>query len=194
MTAWRSFTAAAALVVLAAMPGLAADTDSSTSARPPGWGMMGGAGYGPMMGYGCGGGFAYGRGSFGMGPWMMSAMWGFGDEDAAVGFIDGRLAFVKAELKVTDRQMPEWNAFATTMRANAKAINEQLKPLRAGRWAAKPLPERLEEQAKVMAARVDAFNRTSEAVKPLYAVLDDAQKKIADVILLGPMGGFSGPF
>ncbi len=192
MSALRTLAVAAALLTAVALPGLAAEPDNSGAGARPGWGygMMGG--YGAM--WGPGGGFFYGRGNFGMGPWMMGGMWGFTDEDAAVNFVDGRLAFLKAELKITERQMPEWTTFAEAMRANAKAINERVRTLRGGNWATKPLPERLAEQEKVLTARLEAFRHTSAAVKPLYAVLDDAQKKIADVILLGPMGGFHGQF
>ena len=56
----------------------------------PGGTMGGGAG-GPMMGM-------MGRGG------MMSMM--MGDH------IEGRIAFLKAELKITDVQMLQWNAFA----------------------------------------------------------------------------------
>jgi exonuclease VII small subunit len=54
------------------------------------------------------------------------------------------------------------------------------------------LPERLDQQEKVLTARLEAFKRASVAVKPLYAALDDSQKRVADLILLGPMGG-GGP-
>ena len=35
--------------------------------------------------------------------------------------VEGRIAFLKAELKITDAQAPQWNAFADTLRSNAKA-------------------------------------------------------------------------
>lgn len=203
MTGWRMLTAAVLLLLMGAAS-FAADTDNASPAPGPGWGygMMGGYGYGSMMGYGRGtGGIGYGHGYgfYGMGPWMMGGMWGAwgDDEDSAVEFVDGRLAFLKAELKIADRQMPEWNAFAAAVRANAKTINAHVRPFYAGNWAAKPLPERLDDQEKVLAARLEAFKRTGAAVKPLYAALDDPQKKVADVILLGPMGpmgGFHGGF
>lgn len=198
MTGWRTLAAATALLIAAGSASFAADTNNAAPAPGPGsgwgYGMMGG--YGPMMGYGRGaGGYGYGGGYFGMGPWMMGGMWGYGDEDTAVAFVDGRLAFLKAELKITDKQMPEWNAFAETVRTNAKDINARVRPLFASDWAAKPLPARLGEQEKLLAARLEAFKRMSASVTPLYASLDEAQKKTADVILLGPMGGFHrGPF
>jgi hypothetical protein len=33
--------------------------------------------------------------------------------------VEGRIAFLKAELKITDAQAPQWNAFAETLRSNA---------------------------------------------------------------------------
>lgn len=202
MTGWRTLTAAAALLVAAGSASLAADTTTVSpgpgSGSGWGYGMMGGYGNGPMMGYGRGaGGAGYGRGLGGMGPWMMGGMWGASgyDEDSAVEFVDGRLAFIKAELKITNNQTAEWNAFADAVRANAKTINARIRPFYSSDWATKPLPQRLDDQEKVLEARLEAFKRTSAAVKPLYVSLDDAQKKVADVILLGPMGGgFHGGF
>jgi len=208
MIGWRSLTAAAALLLLAGSASFAQNTNSAAPGPGGGpglgYGMMGGYGYGSMGGYGRGvGGNGYGPmigygGGYGMGPWMMGGMWGASgyDEDSAVDFVGGRLAFLKTELKITDQQMSEWNAFADAVRTNAKTINARVRPFYASGWAEKPLPERLNDQEKVLAARLEAFKRTSAAVKPLYAALDDGQKKIADVILLGPMGGggFRGGF
>ncbi len=36
--------------------------------------------------------------------------------------VEGRIAYMKAELKVTDAQLVPWNAFADTMRADASAM------------------------------------------------------------------------
>jgi hypothetical protein len=33
--------------------------------------------------------------------------------------VEGRLAFIKAELKITDAQQPQWNAFADAVRERA---------------------------------------------------------------------------
>src|SRR5215472_2927754 len=37
---------------------------------------------------------------------------------------DGALAFLKTELKITDAQTPQWNAFADAVRANAKRMKD----------------------------------------------------------------------
>ena len=39
---------------------------------------------------------------------------------AMAGHVEGRLAFLKTELKITDAQLPLWNAVADAVRANAK--------------------------------------------------------------------------
>jgi len=36
------------------------------------------------------------------------------------GHIEGRITFIKAEIKITDAQEPPWNAVADAMRATAK--------------------------------------------------------------------------
>ena len=38
--------------------------------------------------------------------------------------VEGRIAFLRAELKITDAQAPAWNGFAEALRANAKALGE----------------------------------------------------------------------
>ena len=38
--------------------------------------------------------------------------------------IEGRIAYMKAELAITDAQLPQWNAFADVMRANAKGMRD----------------------------------------------------------------------
>lgn len=34
--------------------------------------------------------------------------------------VEGRIAFLKAELKITDAQLPQWNTFADALRSNAR--------------------------------------------------------------------------
>jgi len=211
MSSLRNIGIACVLAACAALPTWATDELSSAPGGPPGSsgpppragrgpgpGMMGGygpgmpGGYGPGMmgGYGPGGmmgGYGPGaRGGYGPG------MFGFGDEAQMVEFVDGRLAFLKAELKITDRQMPQWNSFADAVRANARNLNARRMPFFMHDWAQKSLPERLDREEAALAARLDAFRSTSAALKPLYAVLDDAQKKAADELLMTPMGGGRG--
>src|SRR5437868_2827142 len=65
----------------------------------------------PRPGAGTPGGSMPGMGSM---P-MMAAM---------AGHVEGRLAFLKTELKITDAQLPLWNAVADAIRANVKSMGE----------------------------------------------------------------------
>src|SRR5262245_45184860 len=38
--------------------------------------------------------------------------------------VEGRLAFLKTELKITDAQAPQWNAYADALRANAQRMGD----------------------------------------------------------------------
>ena len=50
------------------------------------------------------------------------------------------------------------------------------------------LPDRLDQHEQLMAAQLDAVRAMNKALKPLYAALNDDQKKTADQLFWGPMG------
>ena len=122
-------------------------------------------------------------GPAGMMP-MMNMM-----SQAGADHIEGRLAFIKAELKITDAQTPQWTAFAEAVRRNAGSMAEMGKSMMGGgQGAPATLPERLAREDKLVAAHLAALKKTEEAVTQLYGVLTDDQKKVADTIVVGPMG------
>jgi LTXXQ motif family protein len=100
---------------------------------------------------------------------------------------DGRIAFLKTELRITDAQTPPWNAFADTLRANAKAHQTMHEQMAKGGMPSSWL-ERLAFQQKALSTRLDGLKALETAAKPLYAVLTDDQRKLADQLLSGPMG------
>ena len=110
--------------------------------------------------------------------------------------VEGRIAFLKTELKITDTQMPQWTAFADTLRANAKRMNEMRNSMMQGGTmrgggpgdASISATDRLDRVEKMMTAMTEAIKATKSTLKPLYAVLSDAQKKVADQLIQGPMG------
>src|SRR6516165_4798962 len=55
---------------------------------------------------------------------MMMGRDGMGMMGAMARHVEGRLAFLKTELKITDAQLPLWNALADAMRANAKSMGD----------------------------------------------------------------------
>src|SRR6516225_2685909 len=140
-------------------------------------GMMGGNMMGGMVGQGQ-------AGPAGMMP-MMNMMMGM---QSGAEHIEGRLAFIKAELKITDAQAQQWNAFAEAVRGNSGSMAEMRKSMMGGQGAPATLPERLAREDKLVTAHLAALKKTEEAVARLYGMLTDDQKKVADTIVVGPMG------
>ncbi|WP_371349393.1 Spy/CpxP family protein refolding chaperone [Ancylobacter sp. IITR112] len=111
----------------------------------------------------------------------------------APGRIEGRIAFLKTELKITDAQQPLWNAFTEALRVNARGMSGMMGDMQdmmmMGAQGPAALPQRLELHERMLAARLDALRRLKGALGPLYAAFDDAQKRTADQLLMpGPMG------
>jgi hypothetical protein len=166
------------MLVLAAGPGFAQQPKpdehhpggAPPSAAMPG-GPMGGAGGMPMMGM----------------MRMMMGQDGVGGMSMMAGHVEGRLAFLKTELKITDAQLPFWNGVADAIRANAKTMGGMAEGMMGGMQTG-TLPEKLAAREKIMTAHLDALRKFKVAVDPLYAALSDEQKKTADELLIGPMG------
>ena len=132
-------------------------------------GPMGGASEMPMMG-------------------MMRTIMGQDGMGMMSGHAEGRVAFLKAELKITDAQLPLWNAVADAIRANAKGMSEMMSGMMGRSQSTATLPEKLASREKMMTAHLEALRKFKAAVDPLYAALGDEQKKTADELLIGPMG------
>jgi hypothetical protein len=96
---------------------------------------------------------------------------------------EGRIAFLKTELKITDAQLPLWNTVADAIRANAKSGMGMMDNMGQG-----SLTERLTAREKALAAQAEGLRKFKSAVDPLYAALTDEQKKTADELLMSPMG------
>ena len=118
---------------------------------------------------------------------MMTGRDGMSMMGAMARHVEGRLAFLKTELKITDAQLPLWNAVADAMRANAKTMGDMAGGMMGGSQTA-TLPDKLAMREKMMTAHLEALRKLKAAVAPLYAALSDEQKKTADELLIGPMG------
>ena len=126
-------------------------------------------------------------GTGGMAMGMMMGQDGMGVMSMMAGHVEGRLAFLKTELKITDAQLSLWNAVADAMRANAKTMGGMAEGMMGGMQAG-TLPKKLAAREKLMTAHLEALRKFKAAVDPLYAALSDEQKKTADELLIGPMG------
>lgn len=127
---------------------------------------------------------------------MMIGQNGMGQIGMA-GHIEGRIAFLKTELKITDAQQPLWNAVADAMRANAKEMTDMMPMMQSMMpmmqsmmQPSGTLPEKLAAREKMMTAHLDALRKLKAVVEPLYAALNDDQKKTADELMIGPMGAW----
>jgi hypothetical protein len=168
-----------------AQPAPPAAQPAAPQAGRMGPGMMGnmaGAMPGSMMG-----GSMMGQGQMGPGG-MMSMMSGMMGPQAGGDHVEGRIAFIKAELKITEAQAPQWNAFAEAVRGNVGRMVEMQRSMMGGQGAPSTLTARLALEDKLLTAHLAALKKTEETLAQLYGVLSDDQKKIADTIVLGPMG------
>jgi len=119
---------------------------------------------------------------------MMRMMMGQDGMGMMAGHVEGRLAFLKTELKITDAQLPLWNAVADAIRANVKSMSEMMSGGIMGGSQTATLPERLALREKMMTEHLEGLRRLKTAVDPLYAALSPEQKKAADELVMGPMG------
>jgi hypothetical protein len=155
-------------------------------------GAMGGAPGAPAgmdMGKMMGGGMEHMMPMMQMMRGMMAQGGGGGGMDMMPGqHIEGRIAFLKAELGVTDAQLPQWNAYADARRAAAKSMQAAM-TAHMGPGMATTAPARSDAMIAMMTARLEAMKTSAAADKALYAVLTDAQKKTADELMMSRMGG-----
>ena len=111
--------------------------------------------------------------------------------------IEGRLAFLRAELKITDAQTAHWNHLAQALRDNARKLGELRATIRQRSGDTPPtLPQRLEAQEEWFSARLEGMREIKTALSHLHASLSDEQKATGEQLLpshlgLMPMGTMS---
>jgi hypothetical protein len=111
---------------------------------------------------------------------------------ATIDRVEGRIAFLRTELKITDEQASAWNGFADALRANARKLAEvrasmMAKPGDAQAKAA-TMAERLDQQEQWLLARLDGIRTMKSAFAKLNETLSDDQKKTATELLAPHMG------
>src|SRR3990167_3565509 len=116
-----------------------------------------------------------------------------------MGLSEERFASAKAELNITNRQLPLWNAFVETVKVNAQGMGQGMmqgpgaQPGFGMMMAPGSLPERLERREKMMSAHLEALRKTRVAVSRLYGDLTQDQRSKADRLLCGQMAGPGAP-
>jgi periplasmic protein CpxP/Spy len=107
--------------------------------------------------------------------------------------IDGRIAYLKTELKITDAQQAQFDAVANAMRDNAKAMHDAFQGLRGDRSQPQTALSRMEVRAKFAQLRADGEAKMLAAFRPLYQAMSPDQQKAADE-MLGHHGHGHGHF
>ena len=101
--------------------------------------------------------------------------------------VDGRLAFLKAEIAITGEQQAKWQAVEDVLRAGieqraAHHGERRGKHDEAGKGST---PERLAAHIAVMESHIERMKSMESALRDLYAVLDESQRATADELLPG---------
>jgi hypothetical protein len=96
--------------------------------------------------------------------------------------IEGRIAFLKAELQITDKQIADWNILADALRSSRQHLVEARKYLVVDDKANSP--DRVERYERHLMERLEAVKSARTSFARLYPTLDDSQKQTADTILL----------
>jgi hypothetical protein len=150
-------------LVLAAAPAFA-QTD-----QPGGGGGMMGPG-GGMTGQG---------GMMGPGGGMMGGGMMGGNLKAAM---EGRLAYLKTALDITDAQAAVWKAYEDASRANVQSMQTARETMIKAMQSGSAL-DRMQARITMMQARLDALKALQPATEALYKALSPDQQKQADLLL-----------
>jgi hypothetical protein len=175
----RSIAAGIAGILAIASVSIALPANAQRGGGP---GMMNGQGFGPgMMGPGYGPGM---MGNYGAGMMGGCAMMGATAEGQTSTFAAGRIAFLKAELGITDAQKTAWDAYAETIKGNLTNMQGMWQTMKTV-FEAKTPADRLGAQIAAMESRLSALKEIKPALAKLYDALSADQKKKADELLTG---------
>ncbi len=97
--------------------------------------------------------------------------------------IEGRIAFLKTELKITDAQAPQWEKVAAAMRENAAERRQAFEQMHHDHDKPRSAVEMLEMRARLGEFRSKQTQRFLAAFKPLYESFSPEQKQTADELL-----------
>ena len=99
-------------------------------------------------------------------------------------FTEGRIAFLKAELAITDAQKAAWETYAAALKKNLQGM-QAMRQTMLKVMEAKTPAVRLDAHIAAMDGRLASLKELKPALAAVYAALSDDQKKTADQILTG---------
>ena len=96
--------------------------------------------------------------------------------------VEGRLAYLKTELGITEPQAEAWKQYEDAVRSRPSAVQgmrqEMMKAMQGGSVA-----DRVKTRITMMEEMVASMKAQSTAIENLYKVLTDEQKKKGDQLL-----------
>jgi LTXXQ motif family protein len=107
--------------------------------------------------------------------------------------LERRLDFLHSELRITPAQEQAWTAFADAVRREDAQGRDQIRDRRDsfrggpdGRSERPGIVERLERRQQGLEERSSYYDRLLGALRPLYAMLSEDQRRAADENLFSP--------
>ena len=101
--------------------------------------------------------------------------------------MEARLAYIKADLEITEAQLIAWEGYADAVRAQRSTMGTMREEMMKAKEGGSAL-QRMDARIKAMEARLDRLKALKAPTEALYAVLSDEQKKKADELLGGRCG------
>jgi len=95
--------------------------------------------------------------------------------------IEGRIAFLKAELQISEVQTPTWNKFADALRSSRSHLLQARVHLKGSDGGG---ADRLERYERHLSERLDALRSARVAFVQLYSTLNETQKHTADELVV----------
>lgn len=99
-------------------------------------------------------------------------------------FSKGRIAFLKAELEITDAQKKLFERYAESVTANLSHMQNMRRNMHNMMQAENPV-ERLEIHISMMESRLDTLKEMQQPMEALFATFTDAQKEKASLLMPG---------
>ncbi len=103
--------------------------------------------------------------------------------------IEGHLAFFRAELRITDGQIPQWNAFADAVRAQSDRLRQAMQQAMGSSTGPGTAPEQMERRIALVSAHLEAMRAVSAAATPFYTALSEEQRRTADELMAEHLRG-----
>ena len=102
-------------------------------------------------------------------------------------FVEKRIEQLHTQMKITEQQSPQWDAFAQVMRDNAQKTAQAFQD-RAQKLPSLNADDSMKSYAALAQLHADNMEKLAAAFSSLYGVLSDEQKKVADSLFRHEQG------